>query len=361
MKPVNALAANANVRMDNSLAATTIFDRLARTRSSERGQMTVSVNGPSTLMGGSVSSMVGAAVASSLTDGVMAAESRTVSISPDWSVFAAATYGFGNASLQSGRSSDPSSWTLTVGADRRVDEALIFGGGLSVHSGDSDLNVVGNSVKSRGWSVNGYAALDLTDRTKLDMWVRGGAGTLDTTRVQVIGNTVFSAEGGAETTTLAWGTTFSHDYVLENGVTVSPVLAAVASKTTIDAHNEGTGSTTLRIDEREVDSLQFKLGLQAAGAWTTGEMSWRPYGRASLVTETSDSPDQVTARFLAGGANAVPFTITGVAPSGNFGELAAGFTVQTSETMSVSVEANQTVGRDELELGSLTVSGRIRF
>lgn len=361
MKPVNALAGNANVRMDNALAATTIFDRLSRTRSGERGQMTVSVNGPSTVMGGSLSSMIGTAVASSLTDGVMAAEARTVSIAPDWSVFAAATYGFGNASLQAGRSSDPSSWTLTFGADRRVDEALIMGAGVSVHSGESDLNVIGNSVESRGWSVNGYAALDLTDTTKLDMWVRAGAGTLDTTRVQAIGNTAFSSAGGADTTTLAWGTTFSHDYALENGVTLSPVLAAVASKTTIDAYTEETGSATLRIDEREVDSLQFKLGLQAAGAWTAGDMSWRPYGRASLVAETSDSPDQVTARFVAGGPNAVPFTITGVTPTGTFGELAGGFTVETSETMSISVEANQTVGRDELELGSLTVSGRIRF
>lgn len=372
LKPVNALAGNAGVRLDSMLSATTLFDRLARARSDDRGTLSVRVSGLSglgALPGGGRMGQMGALAGASLQQlagatlqpaGAGPAAASTA-IAPDWSVFASATYGFGTASLQSGRSADPTSWAVTVGADRRVGEGLILGAGLSVQGGDTTLSIAGNGAERRSWSVNGYAGLDLTARTRLDMWVRAGQGTLDTSRVQPLGQTLFVSEGSAETRTTAWGTSFSHDIPVGTGVTLTPVLGAVASKTTISGHVEQVGAASLQLDERDVDSLQIKAGLQAAGAWSTQGTAWRPYGRASLVTELSDSPDRVTARFVAGGPGALPVTITGIAPSSSFGELAAGFTVEASGTVSVSAELNQTVGRDELELGTLTLSGRIRF
>jgi uncharacterized protein YhjY with autotransporter beta-barrel domain len=359
MKPTNALAVNQNVRLDSTVAATAIFDRLARTRSAERGTMAINVSGAAGLLSGQGFSR-NSILMSNMMDSATTENTSAISIAPDWSIFASATYGYGDTKVQANSSSEPTAWTITAGADRRVSEQIIFGFGASYQSGDAGLSLVGNTVDTEGWSINGYAALDLTPKTKIDTWVRVGKGTLDTTRVQALGTSTFTSAGSADTNSLGWGTTFSHT-LNEGPVTWTPVLSVIASKTTIDAYTENTGSTALRIDERDVSSLLVKFGMQVAGDWSAGATKLRPYGRLSAVTETEDEADVVTARFVSGGANAVPFTVVGVTPTGSFGEIGAGFSVEGSKNLTLSVEANQTFGRDELELGSVTVTGRLRF
>lgn len=359
MKPTNALAVNQNVRLDSTVAATAIFDRLARTRSAERGAMAINVSGAAGLLSGQGLTRNNILM-SNMMDNAAGDAASSVAIAPDWSIFASATYGYGNTKVQSNSSSEPTAWTITAGADRRVNDQIILGLGASYQSGDAGLSLVGNTVDTEGWSVNGYAALDLTPKTKIDTWVRVGTGTLDTTRIQGLGTSTFKSAGSADTSSLGWGTTFSHT-LNEGPVTWTPVLSVIASKTTIDAYTENAGSTALRIEERDVSSLLVKIGMQVAGDWSAGSTKLRPYGRLSAVSEVENEADVITARFVSGGAGALPFTVVGVKPTGNFGEIGAGFSVEGSKNLTLSVEANQTIGRDELELGSVTVTGRLRF
>lgn len=359
MKPTNALAVNQNVRLENGVQATAIFDRLARTRSAERGKMAVSVTGANNMFAGTRATSNTEVVGNMM---LAAAEESgsTMAIPEEWSIFASATYAYGKADIQSNSSSDPTAWTFTVGADRKISDNFILGVAGSYQSGNADLSLVGNSIDSKGWSANAYAAFDLSDRMKLDTWFRYGKGSLDTVRVQTLGTSTFTSVGDTDTKTTAWGATLSNR--LNDGpVTFTPVLSAVSYNTDIDGYTEAAGSAALRIDAREVDSLQFKAGMEVAGDWSSGSVKFRPYGRVSAVWETNNEPDVVTARFVAGGAGAVPFNITGADPSSNFAELAAGFSVEGSETLTFSVEATKTIGRSELETGSVSLTGRLRF
>jgi uncharacterized protein with beta-barrel porin domain len=360
MKPSNALAGNQSLRMDNAVTATALFDRLTRVRTADRGTVTFNVAGAAGMASMTAAGMNGTTVAAMLAE---AAETQgsSVQIAPEWSAFATVTYAYGNSNMQRNSTAEATGWTLTAGADRKISDEFILGFGASYTTGETELNLVGNSVDTSGWSVNGYAALDIGPGTTLDMWVRGGSGELETSRIQGVGATTFTSNATADTSSFAWGTTLTHNLAGDGPVTWSPVLSAVASKTTIDAYTETSSSASLRIDEREIDSLQFKAGLQASRNVTISDSDVRAYGRVSAVHDAAITADVVTARFVTGGPNALPFTITGVEPTTSFSEVAAGFTVQSTDTMTVSMEATQTLGRDELELGSVSLTGRIRF
>lgn len=360
MKPSNALAGNQSLRMDNTVTATALFDRLTRVRTADRGSVSFNVAGAAGMASMTAAGMNGTAVAAMLAEAADT-QGSTMQIAPEWSAFATVTYAYGNSDVQRNSASEATGWTLTAGADRKISEDFILGFGASYTTGETELNLVGNAVDTSGWSINGYAALDIAPATTLDMWVRGGMGELETSRIQGLGATTFTSNGNADTSSFAWGTTLTHNLAGEGPVTWSPVLSAVASKTTIDAYTETSSSASLRIEEREIDSLQFKAGLQASGNMSAGETAVRAYGRVSAVHDAAITADVVTARFVSGGTSALPFTITGVEPTTSFGEVAAGFTVQSTDTMTVSMEATQTVGRDELELGSVSLTGRIRF
>jgi uncharacterized protein with beta-barrel porin domain len=358
-KPVNALAGNQNLRTDASVAATAMFDRLARVRTAERGTMAFNTSGAIGLGPVSRNKMLGASVGEMMT-GAASDQAKSVSIAPEWSVFASVTYGYGDTQLQTTSTSEATSWAFTVGADRRISEGAILGFGGSYMSGDSSLSLVGNDVESEGYSLNAYAALDVTPKTTLDIWARAGAGTLDTTRAQAIGANVFTSAGQADTSSLAWGATMVHNLNAKGNVQWSPVLAVVASETRVDAYTENTGAASLLVDKRALRSFQVKAGIQASLP-ESSTATFRPYGRASVVNDSQAEADVVRAQFVSGGNGALPFTITGVEPTETFGELAAGFSVQRGQKLSLSLEATQTIGRDELEVGSVSLTGRLRF
>jgi outer membrane lipase/esterase len=246
---------------------------------------------------------------------------------------------------------DMRQYTLTAGADHRINSSWRWGGAVSLSTQRADIgpsDVDGTAVNASLFAAydfaNGYLAATLSggnDSFDIDRHIQ--LGTMD--RVET-GNTdasriAFSLGGG-----LVFGSdTFHH----------GPFVDITWQQVEVDDFVEDSGdSTAMTFDGYDRDSLVGRIGYQ--GEATAGR--FRPFGRVAYHHESEDEQVFVRAGLVTMNGH---FVMPGYLPSDNWwtAELGVGFEI--SDTLTGYASYSGLFGDDAQDRNSLNLGVRKDF
>lgn len=265
---------------------------------------------------------------------------------------------FNSASVDSDANApgyDISSSGFTVGADGRVNENLIVGGGLSylASSGDPDN---GGSVDVDSLSAQVYATWFDASGLHFEGMLGGGINSYDTSR-QAVGGVASGSTDGLGVTALVGG-----GYNWENGPwQFGPSVAFQYMNASIDAFTESGSLSPLRIESQSEDAAHSQLAFnvryrhQIAESWTiiTPELSlaWRH--------DFLDNHIALDSQFASGAGSS--FTVTGPELGSESILFSLGCAVQWKPEFNTYLSLTLQRGRDGYDAQYLNLGLRYSF
>jgi outer membrane autotransporter protein/uncharacterized repeat protein (TIGR01451 family) len=291
-----------------------------------------------------------------------------------WGFFASGTIGRGNA--------DKGNFTpeydfdvdgLTVGADYRYSDKLIFGGTLGYTKQDNELAGTRGSLDTKGWSVSAYGTWYQSNSWYMDGVFSWGQNSYDVERhvhytittpsgTTTIDNTGHAnGDGDSLTFALSVGRDFN-----KGGWGFGPYLRAMYTKMDFDSLTEdfdpahpGNG-LALEFDTRSVTSLTSTLGGKLTYAHSTGWGVLIPHLQLEWQHEFEDDPAEVEARFLADPLG-TPFTIHGDPVDTDFFRFGVGMSFIMTHGRSGFFYYERLISRERYSQNSLALGIRLEF
>jgi outer membrane lipase/esterase len=247
--------------------------------------------------------------------------------------------------------SDMRQFTLTAGADHRINSSWRWGGALSFSS--QDIEIRGQEGDGTAVNASLFAAYDF-EHGYIAATLSGGNDSFDLERHIQLGtmdrietaNTdarrVGFALGGA------WqfgGDSFRH----------GPFADITWQQIDVNGFSEDSGdATAMTFDDYDRDSLVSRIGYQAHGV--AGRM--RPYGRVAYNNESED--DQVFVRAGLVSMNG-HFVMPGYTPSDNWWTAELGVAFQVSDTLSAHVAYSGLFADDLQDRNTINIGVRKDF
>jgi outer membrane autotransporter protein len=291
-----------------------------------------------------------------------------------WGFFATGTFGRGDA--DAGKLSPAYDFDIdgiTIGADYRKSDKLIFGGTLGYTKQDNDLTDRHGSLGTRGWSASLYGtwyqqsswyvdgvmsygrnSYELDRRIRYTITGPGGSTTIDQA-----GHA--SGDGDSFTFALSLGRDFN-----KGGWGFGPYLRAMYTKMSFDAMEEefdqavpGYGFA-LALDTRDVTSLTSTLGGKLTYAHSTDWGVLIPHVQLEWQHEYQADPARVEARFLYD-PTATPFTIQGDPIDEDFFRLGLGMSFIMAKGRSGFFYYERLISRERFSQNSLALGIRLEF
>ena len=292
-----------------------------------------------------------------------------------WGFFAAGTLGRGNAdpgSVSPGYDFDING--LTVGADYRQSDTLIFGGSLGYTKQNNEL--VGGKAKldASGWSASAYGTFYRSNSWYSDAVLTYGRNTyLTERRVRYSfalpggGTTSINQFGKADSSgdSLTLAASFGRDFN-KNGWGFGPYFRAMYTRLNFDPLTErfvsGTAGSGLAlvIDTRDVTSLSSTLGGKLTYAHSASWGVLIPHLQVEWQHEFKTDPSAVEARFLYD-PTATPFTITGDAVDSDFFRFGIGMSFVMTHGRSGFFYYEKLLSRERFSQDSLAFGLRLEF
>ncbi|KFN41266.1 autotransporter domain-containing protein [Arenimonas oryziterrae] len=354
------------------LAAQAQFDnikvRIAALRSGTKG---ISFGGLA-LNNGRGTAPIGSFVESLLQDGN---SGETGADFGRWGFFAAGTIGRGDADAGVvDPAYDFDIKGLTVGADYRYSDKLIFGATLGYTRQGNDLKGAEGNLDTTGWSVSGYSTYYQANSWYTDAVLSYGHNKFDMLRRL---HYAFSLPGGGTTVvdqlatansggdSLTFAGSFGRDFN-KGAWGFGPYARLMYTKLSFDSMTEhyatgvpGSG-WALVIDTQDVTSISSVIG----GKMTfTHSASWGvliPHLQLEWQHEFKDDPSAVEAHFLHD-PFAVPFTIEGDPIDTDFYRLGVGLSLVMTHGRSGFFFYEKLIGRDGVSQDNLALGLRIEF
>jgi outer membrane autotransporter protein/uncharacterized repeat protein (TIGR01451 family) len=292
-----------------------------------------------------------------------------------WGFFAAGTIGRGDAEAGSlSPSYDFDIDGLTVGADYRFSDKLIFGGTLGMTRQTNDLNgVKAGSLDTDGWSVSGYGTWYQQNSWYMDGVLSYGQNTYDVER-----HVKYTITGPGGTTTInqtghAEGDGDSLTFALSVGRDFNkgawgfgPYLRAMYTKMNFDPMVEEFDSTqpgnglALALDTRSVTSMTSTLGGKLTYAHSTSWGVVIPHLQLEWQHEFESDPSEVEARFLFD-PTGTPFTLHGDEIDTDFFRFGVGMSFVMTHGRSGFFYYERLISRDRFSQNSLALGIRLEF
>ena len=292
-----------------------------------------------------------------------------------WGFFASGTIGRGNADAGSlSPSYDFDINGLTVGADYRKSDKLIFGGSLGYSKQDSDLTGGLGKLEASGWSASAYGTYYQADSWYSDAVLSLGRNTYMTERRL---HYSFTLPGGATTTidqqgkgdssgdSLSFAASFGRDFN-KGGWGFGPYFRAMYTKLSFDQVNEklngsvpGSG-LALSIDARDVTSLSSTLGGKLTYAHSASWGVMIPHLQLEWQHEFKTDPAAVEAHFLYD-PTATPFTIHGDEVDSDFFRFGVGMSFVMTHGRSGFFYYERLISRERFSQNSLAFGLRLEF
>lgn len=196
-------------------------------------------------------------------------------------------------------------------------------------------------------------------RVKSDagLFVNGqlSAGRFDvrTARFATVGPTTYTLRSKDEATAVT--AELGVGYIaMDSEVTVTPAASLRLSRIGFSPVQETGGGPALTIDRSDFSTIETRLGFTVEGKAPT----FKPYLTANYVHAFGDQPAAFGANFVGGVGPNAAFALAGV--DHDWGEVGAGLSAG-NEMMQVSVAAETTVGRSDVESQSYRASVKFRF
>jgi outer membrane autotransporter protein/uncharacterized repeat protein (TIGR01451 family) len=303
-------------------------------------------------------------------------ETKTKEVGSDfsrWGFFASGTIGRGNAdegSLSPKYDFDIDG--LTVGADYRKSDKLIFGGTLGYTRQTNDLAGSRGSLDTTGWSASAYGTWYQQNSWYMDGVLSWGQNKYDVDRrvrytittptgTTTIDNTGHaSGNGDSLTFALSVGRDFE-----KGGWGFGPYLRAMYTKMDFDKmeehFNQGPGNgLALELDTRSVTSLSSTLGGKLTYAHSTDWGVVIPHLQLEWQHEFKDDPAEVEGRFLYD-PTGTPFTIHGDPVDTDFFRFGVGMSFVMTHGRSGFFYYERLISRDRFSQNSLALGIRLEF
>lgn len=291
-----------------------------------------------------------------------------------WGFFAAGTIGRGNADAGSlSPAYDFDIGGLTVGADYRKSDKLIFGGTLGYTSQDNKLRGSDGSLGTKGWSVSAYGTWYQQNSWYMDGVFSYGRNSYDierrvrytitgpsgTTTIDQTGHA--NGDGDSMTFALSVGRDFN-----KGGWGFGPYLRAMWTEMSFDPLVEefdqsvpGIG-LALELDSRNVTSISSTLGGKLTYAHSASWGVLIPHVQLEWQHEFESDPSEVEARFLFDPLG-TPFTIKGDPIDTDFFRFGVGMSFVMTKGRSGFFYYERLISRERFSQNSLALGIRLEF
>jgi len=291
-----------------------------------------------------------------------------------WGFFASGTIGRGNA--DKGNLSPEYDFDidgLTVGADYRHSDKLIFGGTLGYTKQNNDLPGARGSLDTKGWSVSAYGTWYQSNSWYMDGVLSWGQNSYDTQRrvhytiTTPSGTTTIDQTGHASGNgdSLTFALSVGRDFN-KGGWGFGPYLRAMYTKMDFDKMEEdfnpllaGNG-LALEFDTRSVTSLTSTLGGKLTYAHSTDWGVVIPHLQLEWQHEFEDDPAEVEARFLAD-PSAASFKLQGDPIDTDFFRFGVGMSFIMTHGRSGFFYYERLISRERYSQNSLALGIRLEF
>jgi outer membrane autotransporter protein/uncharacterized repeat protein (TIGR01451 family) len=290
-----------------------------------------------------------------------------------WGFFASGTIGRGDA--DQGALSPEYDFDidgLTVGADYRVSDKLIFGGTLGYTKQTNDLANSRGSLDTKGWSVSGYGTWYQQNSWYVDGVLSWGQNSYDIERrvhytittpsgTTTIDNT---GHGNGDGDSLTFALSLGRDFN-KGGWGFGPYLRAMYTKMDFDSLTEdfdqGAGNgLALEFDTRSITSMTSTLGGKLTYAHSTDWGVLIPHLQLEWQHEFEDDPSEVEARFLYD-PTGTPFTIHGDPIDTDFFRFGVGMSFIMTKGRSGFFYYERLISRERFSQNSLALGIRLEF
>lgn len=174
---------------------------------------------------------------------------------------------------------------VSVGADRRLGEALVLGIGVGLAHDDTDIGTDGSSIKASSQSIAVYGSYRPLPRFFFDAVLAYGRMEQDTQRFVATANDFARAVRDGR---YAFGS-LSAGYEHRRGaLLVSPYGRLAVTRVQLDAATEtGAGSSALTFFEHKLDSTQAALGARVQSLHETSFGWAQPRARVEFVHDAA--------------------------------------------------------------------------
>lgn len=269
-------------------------------------------------------------------------------------------------------------WGVTLGADYRVLDDLIFGLAGGYQNTDAKLNQDAGDLDADTYSISlygtyyptetvyidgilGFGSSDIKQDRRINYSITSGTGTTQvdqTASADTDGDQFFAALSGG------------YDYAW-NGFTVGPNVRVQYRKVDVDGYSEAMSDPTaagsglgMRVEDQDLESLTSVVGALATYAWSTNWGVLLPQFRAEWVHEFEDDPVVISARFLGGPTTPSfgtdnTFRLTGDEPDKDYVNIGAGISGNFAQGVSGYLAYQTPVGYSRLT--SHNFSGGVRW
>jgi len=256
---------------------------------------------------------------------------------------------------------------ITIGADYRLSDQLIFGGAVGVTHNESDFNSNSGSMELDGIHLMAYGTYYQSETFYLDGLIKLGRNDYDTRRrVSLKADPLQEAAG--DTKGQEYSLSLSGGYEYNQGpLSYGPYGRLSYTRADIDAYSErasnpevkGAGSV-LSLSDQDVDSATAVLGGQVSYAISRPSGVFMPQARFEWEHEFSDGSRQLAAQFVHDPSNST-FSITTDEPDRDYLNLGLGFSVVTAEGRSGFLYYETRLDQDNIAQNWIKAGVRLEF
>lgn len=244
-------------------------------------------------------------------------------------------------------------WYIAGGLDYQPADKLVVGASFAYSDLRGRTTVVGQSARAQLYQGSLYGKVEVGKGFTLDGQLNAGLLETDTTRNISFVGTNYVLRAGDSALTVGAEAGLSQQLPL-GPIDLTPRASIRWSYIDFSDTAETGGGPALRYERNAYQSVQGRLGLTA-----TGRGKLRPFVTGNYVREVTVSRrDFVAANFVGGSGPNQRFALFGV--DRNWGEVGGGLSY-AGEKVDLSIGADTTIGRDDVQNQSYHASVKIKF
>lgn len=245
-------------------------------------------------------------------------------------------------------------YSVAVGADRRINSKLLLGASFGYVHGDSDVSgMSGTGSENSMYMLSGFGSYEFSPSWYVEGMLGYGRVVIDTHRT--VAGTRLSGDTHANQWNLSLGV--AREMPFGELATLRPFAQLHYTSVSIDGYSEKGGAAALRYKDNKIDSLVSEIGLGFERKLGQG---WAVNGSLAWEHEFNNDARSVRTAFVADPANTV-FRVKGIDGQENYGRLAFGVTKEIDRDRSFLVNLDGVVGNSDYRDYTLELKYRQSF
>ncbi len=254
---------------------------------------------------------------------------------------------------------DIQSFYLMASLDKVIHDRFLVGASVDFSKGDSDIPKSVGSVDAKSYGITAYGAALLGHGFKLDAYAGLGRVKEKIRRRAFVHSKLFEVDGKSDGDRSFAGASLSYTKQWKN-MLIRPALSVRHIKLKMKKYQETGSAIAQHVMKRDLKTTQLEAGIFVQGAWELQSQRFRPFGKIAVVYDTDNKRDGISAVFV-GDPTQTPFFVQGNSRTRVWGDMAVGIQTALGQRSHLSFSVRHTLGRGDLDFGSLNASVRVKF